>query len=216
MARAKAAGKSPERRTEIIAALERCILKQGYLNTSVRDIAKEAGIHSGAIHYYFESKEQILERLMEAIIEKYSEDAFLALSKEREGRSPRQMLSVLAEFLFLKFPREKQTNRMFLELWYLSRHDETLGRMLKELYRTYRAEIAKHLSECLHEMGLGYESIEPLAALLVSASEGLCQQVLIDPKGTSITKVSEVAEQLIKALVDADDPGEQRGKRHPA
>jgi len=213
MARTKTVGKSPERRAEILTALQRCILKQGYLNTSVRDIAKEAAIQPGAIHYYFESKEQILERLMEGIVEQYLEEAFSALSKEGEGRSPRQKLSQIAEFLFVKLAREQQTNRMFVELWSLSRHDERLGRMLKALYGTYRAEIARHLAECLQELDLEYQNVGALAALLVGASEGVGLQLLIDSKGISVTKISEVAEQLVSAVVGASDSGAPGGLR---
>lgn len=204
MARTKNAGKSPERRAEIIAALNRCILKQGYLNTSVRDIAREANVQSGVIHYYFESKEEILEKLMESIIDGYQQEAFLALSKKRKGKTPREKLSLVVEFLFLKLAREKDTNRMFLEFWNLSQHDEKLRGLLKALYKTYRAEISRYIAECLEALNIEYENIDSMAALLVGASEGIGMQLIIDPKGISVPKISKVADQLISALIGPD------------
>ena len=63
--------KDPEtRRTEIIDISEELFLKSGYNETAVSDIVKRVGVSQGTFYYYFKSKEDILN----AIIERYIDD----------------------------------------------------------------------------------------------------------------------------------------------
>ncbi len=63
--------KDPEiRRTEIIDIAEELFLKSGYNETAVSDIVKRVGVSQGTFYYYFKSKEDILN----AIIERYIDD----------------------------------------------------------------------------------------------------------------------------------------------
>lgn len=49
-----------ETRGRIIAGAYQTLIRQGYEATSVKDIALEAGVPPGLIHYYFTSKEDLL------------------------------------------------------------------------------------------------------------------------------------------------------------
>lgn len=52
---------SEQRRIEIGRALQNCMIKNGsYEATSVKDIAQEAGVATGLVHHYFNSKHEIL------------------------------------------------------------------------------------------------------------------------------------------------------------
>lgn len=63
--------KDPEtRRIEIIDIAEELFLKNGYNETAVSDIVKKVGVSQGTFYYYFKSKEDILN----AIIERYIDD----------------------------------------------------------------------------------------------------------------------------------------------
>jgi len=63
--------KDPEtRRTEIIDIAEALFLRSGYNETAVSDIVKKVGVSQGTFYYYFKSKEDILN----AIIERYIYD----------------------------------------------------------------------------------------------------------------------------------------------
>lgn len=48
------------RRDQIVAAAAAVLGRQGYGGTSLKDVAREAGVAVGLLHYYFESKEQLL------------------------------------------------------------------------------------------------------------------------------------------------------------
>jgi AcrR family transcriptional regulator len=50
----------PGRRSQIIRAAARVLGRQGYGATSLKDVAREARVAPGLLHYYFESKEELL------------------------------------------------------------------------------------------------------------------------------------------------------------
>ena len=52
--------RDPEKSRQIIAAAVRVFARNGYYNSRVSDIAKEAGIASGTIYLYFKTKDDIL------------------------------------------------------------------------------------------------------------------------------------------------------------
>lgn len=50
-----------ERRQHIIDSAYRCFARNGFHQTSMRDIYEEAQLSAGAVYHYFESKEQIIQ-----------------------------------------------------------------------------------------------------------------------------------------------------------
>jgi AcrR family transcriptional regulator len=57
---ATTAGKRPDRRAQIVTAATTVLGRRGYANTSLKNVASEAGIAPGLLHYYFQSKEDLL------------------------------------------------------------------------------------------------------------------------------------------------------------
>src|SRR5436190_16430993 len=48
------------RRAEILAAARRCFARDGFHPTSMPDIAREAGLSTGAFYRYFTSKDEVV------------------------------------------------------------------------------------------------------------------------------------------------------------
>jgi AcrR family transcriptional regulator len=49
-----------ERRAHILAAARRCFVRDGFHQTSMQDLVREAGLSSGAIYRYFDSKDEMI------------------------------------------------------------------------------------------------------------------------------------------------------------
>ena len=72
MARKVAAGGG--KRDEIVAAALECFLKKGYEGTSVRSIMKQAGGEIGLFYYYFKSKDDVFDKVLDLFFARYQKD----------------------------------------------------------------------------------------------------------------------------------------------
>lgn len=59
-----AKGERRNRDAEVMAAAIRIIYEKGYSGASLQDVANEVGVLKGSLYYYFESKEDLLLRIM--------------------------------------------------------------------------------------------------------------------------------------------------------
>ena len=78
------------RREEIVGGLPRVMAARGYCGATIAQIAGEAGLPSGIVHYHFENKKEILvavlERLSRVIRERYTRRVARAGVTESRGR----------------------------------------------------------------------------------------------------------------------------------
>jgi AcrR family transcriptional regulator len=84
-----------QRRRRIFKSLHDCILSQGYVKTTLADIAKGADMSASHLLYYFKGKDDILEQYFESVSVRFLEkiDAFSQLP-------PREQVEALADFWF--------------------------------------------------------------------------------------------------------------------
>ena len=54
-----------ERRAHILAAARRCFVRDGFHQTSMQDLVREAGMSSGAVYRYFASKDAMIVAIAE-------------------------------------------------------------------------------------------------------------------------------------------------------
>ena len=87
-------GKSaPERRTDFVAAARELFEEKGFENTSVDDIATRLGVAKGLFYYYFESKEKLLDLIMEQMMSEI--ESAIAASMEKKGLTAIERLGEL-------------------------------------------------------------------------------------------------------------------------
>ena len=135
---------------KILACAKELFLKNGYDGTSTTQIAKLAGCNQALIHYYFRSKEKLLETIInqnsDIILKYFSQKLFSTIP---EGCNLREKICHIIDihFEFLEnnpeFPlfllREMNNNHKFFESFrsvVLSR----LGNMLQELQQEMDSE----------------------------------------------------------------------------
>ena len=62
--RAVSAEDKSQRRDEIMAAAKEVFARKGFHDTTIADIAKQAGLAYGSIYWYFDSKDELFHALM--------------------------------------------------------------------------------------------------------------------------------------------------------
>lgn len=61
---ARQLAKSAATRRRVIDAAARVLYRQGYAGTRLSDIADDAGLQTGSLYYYFDSREQLVEEVL--------------------------------------------------------------------------------------------------------------------------------------------------------
>jgi AcrR family transcriptional regulator len=72
------------RHDKIVAAAKKVFADKGFHDTTITDIAKEAGLSYGSIHWYFDSKDDVFHTLIAA--EEYALRTHLALALATSGK----------------------------------------------------------------------------------------------------------------------------------
>ena len=195
-----------DRREQLIAAAARVLVRDGSAGMRVRDVAVEAGVSTGIVHYYFGSKDEILVDALRWAIGKPAE-RFAELRRDGDH------LRVLATLLEVSLPHPGvlfDEYVLWLELWTAVTHDPALQPLCEELAADYREELVKLVREgtsagAFHPIAAPDEVAERISAMV----DGLCFRSVVGYSWTPLERVRAMlrafaCEQL--GIVPADLP----------
>jgi AcrR family transcriptional regulator len=138
----KSPGDSPgvDRRHDLISIAYRTIAARGFEGLRVREVAAEAGINNATLHYYFPTKEALIQGVVGHLLQEF-----------RTGRAPRPEPGDLAPLEELRYEFEDTRQRlreapeMFIvlaELYARSRRYLGIAQALASLEVHWRAHLA--------------------------------------------------------------------------
>src|SRR5262249_27244056 len=110
--RARAKFRRPARPDQILAAACRAIVERGYADTRVGDIAAAAGTSTGTIHYYYSSKQEVLEAAL-----RWATESLFAQINDVKGSSAIARLARLLE-VSIPYPSRDEWV-LWVEMWTL-------------------------------------------------------------------------------------------------
>lgn len=90
-----------EKKWEIVKAAAALFIKQGTVNTGVRDIAEAGGITVGTLYHYFKSKEEIISSFMDFAVlgtEDFRKAAETRLAKVEPSEALKQAIRLYMDF----------------------------------------------------------------------------------------------------------------------
>ena len=169
------------RREQILGAAIACFARQGFHQTTVDDICKEAGLSPGAVYRYFTSKEEIIE----ACCEGCQQADLSAIQGLVETGDTLRALDRLAEIAFddLSDPEAGPILRMNVQWWSEAMRSPELGASLKtksiDLWKGALARIVALAQEAGNvDTTLDPESV---GRVLLATWQGLVLQKALDP-----------------------------------
>ena len=78
----------------IIRATGRCLCEYGYADLTMQRIAEESSVTTAAIHYHFDTKEELLDAFLDDLVDRFKN------SLACEAADPREQLSMLLDAVF--------------------------------------------------------------------------------------------------------------------
>jgi TetR/AcrR family transcriptional regulator, transcriptional repressor of aconitase len=128
-----------ERRAHILAAARRCFVRDGFHQTSMQDLVREAGVSSGAVYRYFASKDAMIVAIAEENL-----DQIVAIVRESvaHGADPGAALAAALEFASSRHS-EDGFAAIALMVWSEALRNPELAERLRESFDEAGAALAE-------------------------------------------------------------------------
>jgi len=94
-----------DKTAEIVAIAQRLFLEQGYDGTTIAAIAREAGIATNVVHWYFATKDDLFVAALEALQSEDLEEADERLSRSIPGKQEKVLETLLTQFVWRRLDR---------------------------------------------------------------------------------------------------------------
>ena len=197
--RSRRALRRPTRPEEILDAACRAIVSRGFADTRVGDIAKAAGTSTGTIHYYFDSKQEVLVAAL-----RYASDRLFGRLERAPAPNATARLARLLD-VAIPYPRPKARRDeyvLWIETWALVLRSPDQLPALEDLSKRWRAFFFDVVRDGV-ESG-EFDSVAPadeVAERLIALVDGLGFETVVGYRWSTAARmrsllVSFASEQL--------------------
>ena len=183
---------SGDKATRIVDAMRKSIGTRGPVGSTFDNVARDAGVSRGLLHYYFGSKE----RLMIEVVRQESELRIAEIEAAFEAvESATDVIDVLLRQLSDVLEDEPSVYTLGFELMGEARRNPEIGAEVAEFHQRTRGRVADMLRR-KQEQGVISLTVDPLgaASLVLALGNGLAMEILSDPKGDHSATLAAASE----------------------
>jgi AcrR family transcriptional regulator len=188
-----------ERKLQILKALDRCLQGKSFEKSSIKDIAREAGVNHGVLHYYFSSKEDILLKYIDHVIEDYQAQLQEWLgTKDIRQYSKKEFIQEIFNFVNHRITLNKGLSRIFVEIWEIALYNEGVRKKLRQAYSIWIKELSNILSQYIEDKNFTIN----ISTAMVAFWEGMALfSIIFDPNDLKIKDVLEGFQRRILEIL---------------
>ncbi len=186
------------RRNQLTRAAYKVVGQKGYYDFTIRDIAREAGLSTGLVHYYFKNKEDLLLNLLKEI----NKNMLVILNRSiSTAEDPRDKLSIFMKQAFDLVENEKDYFYIVIDFWTQVNKNDRMKRANIKLFKSYRDEVSKILKEGVDRGVFVKMDVEFTSAVIISIIQGLIIQYVIDNNAFNYDEFSKKVMKHVNDLV---------------
>ena len=146
---------------------------------TARDLVAASGTNLGSISYHFGSKDALLDEAAKLVFEEWAQTVARTIGAETDAPPTRRLARSL-ELILDDFDAMRPYFLGFIQIVAGSERSPETREQLVSHYRKQRDTVTKMITESLSD-GIDPEDARHIASLLMSVSDGLMLQALIDP-----------------------------------
>lgn len=150
-----------ERREEIVKTARKLFVKKGYSETTVGDIVKAIGAAQGTFYYYFSSKEQVIDAIVDGYITEIIEKAIGIM--ETPGLTPLEKIEMMAE-------SQREVNMKENRNIHIIKGVDIHERVIARLVKRYAPLLAKLYAELVRNKGHKEREVLFMTELFLAAA----------------------------------------------
>src|SRR5205823_8095821 len=151
--------RSADTRTKILEAAFQILARQGYENTSIKDIAEEAGVAQGLVHYHFKSKQQLVVSVLGEVCRVMKLHSVDGEAGAREAYD--KFKALLRD--------SRATHALYIQLIAVGLHDKEVGAGVLEFLKEDRAHIETLAKQVFAERGADPDPAHGIASVIEAA-----------------------------------------------
>jgi AcrR family transcriptional regulator len=204
MARPKS--KEDGRRDEIVRAALRLILKMGYNQVTLADIAEQVGVSKGLISYYFPKKEDVFVAVLEQIVGRLTGDFD---SFRRAEASAYEKLQMIFNNLFGNEKRARRYYTVVIDYMAQAIRDRQVQEFTEVIYDSYRRYMEDIISEGIASGEFRQVDPRRSASMVLGMMEGLVLQWFFDKKGFDLDEAYTMCVDFVASYLLVDGSAAQ-------
>ena len=186
-----------ERKRQILKALDECLQEKSFEKTSIKDIARVAGVNHGVLHYYFTGKEDILLNYIDYVIADYQGQAREWLgSKDLSTYTKTGFIDEVFGFINNRITLNRGLSRIFVEIWEISLYNGEVRAKLREAYLRWIDEMGSMISGYIDDKDFARN----MSIAMVAFWEGLALFSTIFPSGS--LGIEEVIRRFQQRIIE--------------
>ena len=177
----------------IVQATKKVIARSGITGATMRAIAQEAGLSTGAIYHYYKSKEEILYEIMDTSL---SETVRVEEERRINNYTPEHLIDIISERIGERFRKKEENTLQF----HLSKEGILGDEAIKAKFHKKYEEWILNTEDLL---GVLYSKKSPkhmkaVCSLLIGAIDGVVMQLLLESNQAEIEEITAVYKELLK------------------
>jgi AcrR family transcriptional regulator len=183
---------SGETREGILAAAYSVLSQRGIEQTTIKEVARLAGVAPGLVHYYFASKDLLLQEVLQVAGQRYT-----TLIEQMLTLAPRKLAREMLQEPQTRVAEEPEWYRFRYELLAIGLHNEAIAPSARMMLEEGRECIASMIQRITGTGAGGNE----LSAVLMSCFDGLAIQKIIDP-AFDIDRAYKTLQKLLRPVLE--------------
>ena len=186
------------RRAQLTRAAYKVVGEKGYSDFTIKDIAREAGLSTGLVHYYFKNKEDLLFKLLKGMNDNLKRDLNKALTVLDD---PQEKLLAFCNEAFDLVHKEKAYFSVLVDFVAQINRNRRIHQAMVKLFQSYRDEIVAILKEGVAKGVFAVADVQLTLVIIVSLIQGNIFQHLIDQEAFDYSMYMEKTKEQIFSLV---------------
>jgi TetR/AcrR family transcriptional repressor of bet genes len=191
---ARGAVAEPTKREIIVESALRLILKKGYDNTTVDDVAQMSGVSKGLVSYHYPKKENLFRAVLEKIIAKLESD--LKANYEASD-SARERLRLDFRNLFESEERTRHYYTVLVDFLAQAPREACVRNYTRVIYQTVLRYVEMTIADGVRTGEFRQVDVKLSASTIVALTEGFVFQWLFNPDGVTLEQAYEVSDRYV-------------------
>ena len=177
---------------KIIEAARTIMSEQGIKGATIREIAKKAGVSTGAIYHYYDSKEAVLYDVMDEGLGEIKRIATVSLQDQKKFQ---EIIQEIFNGMQERFKKDEENRLQFYLAHEAILGNEELKHKFKEKYEDWINRVEDIFVQAYHTQ---HGPLTKAAATwTMAAIDGMVLQILLQTNTVEITHINQVLEFLL-------------------